>query len=95
MIFSFSYIGYKTQEYKLNLRKNINKNIAFDIESFTVGEIQVRGKANIVNKTQTSMIEVPIEQIKTIPALLGEVDIIKLFSYYQGYSQVKEHLVFM
>ena len=43
-------IGYKTQEYKLNLERNINKNINFDIESFTVGEIQVRGKANIVNK---------------------------------------------
>ena len=81
---SFSYIGYKTQEYKLNLERNISKNISFDIESFTVGEIQVRGKANIVNKTQTSMIEVPIEQIKTIPALLGEVDIIKAIQLLPG-----------
>ena len=81
---SFSYIGYKTQEYKLNLERNISKNINFDIESFTVGEIQVRGKANIVNKTQTSMIEIPIEQIKTIPALLGEVDIIKAIQLLPG-----------
>ena len=81
---SFSYIGYKTQEYKLNLERNISKNISFDIESFTVGEIQVRGKANIINKTQTSMIEVPIEQIKTIPALLGEVDIIKAIQLLPG-----------
>ena len=41
-------------------------------------------KANIVNKTQTSMIEVPIEQIKTIPALLGEVDIIKAIQLLPG-----------
>ena len=81
---SFSYIGYKTQDYKLNLDRDINKNISFDVESFTVGEIQVRGKANIVNKTQTSMIEVPIEQIKTIPALLGEVDIIKSIQLLPG-----------
>ena len=81
---SFSYIGYKTQSYKLNLNQNITKNISFDIESFTVGEIQVRGEANIINKTQTSLIEVPIEQIKTIPALLGEVDIIKAIQLLPG-----------
>ena len=81
---SFSYIGYKTQEFILNLDKDITKNISFNLESFTVGEIQVKGKANIVNKTQTSMIEVPIEQIKTIPALLGEVDIIKAIQLLPG-----------
>ena len=81
---SFSYIGYKTQDYKLNLDRNISKNISFDVESFTIGEIQVRGKANLVNNTQTSMIEIPIEQIKTIPALLGEVDIIKAIQLLPG-----------
>ena len=81
---SFSYIGYKTQVYNLNLEKDIQKNIAFDITSFSVGEVQVRAKANIVEKTETSVIEVPIEQIKTIPALLGEVDIIKAIQLLPG-----------
>lgn len=81
---SFSYIGYKSQVYNLNLEKDIQKNIAFDIASFSVGEIQVRAKANIVEKTETSVIEVPIEQIKTIPALLGEVDIIKAIQLLPG-----------
>ncbi|MDC1063189.1 TonB-dependent receptor [Flavobacteriales bacterium] len=81
---SFSYIGYKTQVHNLKLDKDIQKNIAFDITSFSVGEIQVRAKANIVEKTETSVIEVPIEQIKTIPALLGEVDIIKAIQLLPG-----------
>jgi len=81
---SFSYIGYKTQVHNLKLEKDIQKNIAFDITSFSVGEIQVRAKANIVEKTETSVIEVPIEQIKTIPALLGEVDIIKAIQLLPG-----------
>ena len=81
---SFSYIGYKTQVHNLNLDKDIQKNIAFDIASFSVGEVQVRAKANIVEKTETSVIEVPIEQIKTIPALLGEVDIIKAIQLLPG-----------
>ena len=81
---SFSYIGYKTQVHNLNLDKDIQKNIAFDITSFSVGEVQVRAKANIVEKTETSVIEIPIEQIKTIPALLGEVDIIKAIQLLPG-----------
>ena len=81
---SFSYIGYKTQVHNLNLDKDIQKNIAFDITSFSVGEVQVRAKANIVEKTETSVIDIPIEQIKTIPALLGEVDIIKAIQLLPG-----------
>ena len=81
---SFSYIGYKTQIHNLNLDKDIQKNIAFDITSFSVGEVQVRAKANIVEKTETSVIDIPIEQIKTIPALLGEVDIIKAIQLLPG-----------
>ena len=44
----------------------------------------IRDRANIVEKTETSVIEVPIEQIKTIPALLGEVDIIKAIQLLPG-----------
>ena len=81
---SFSYIGYNTQKFNIDLNKNIDKNVSFEIASFSVGEVQVRGKANIIKNTQTSVIEVPIEQIKTIPALLGEVDIIKAIQLLPG-----------
>ena len=81
---SFSYIGYENQIYNINLNKDIEKDIAFKISSFSVGEIQVRGKANIVKQTQSSVIEIPIEQIVSIPALLGEVDIIKAIQLLPG-----------
>jgi hypothetical protein len=81
---SFSYIGYETQIYNISLNKDLGKNIAFQISSFSVGEIQVQGKANIIKQTQSSVIEVPIEQIRTIPALLGEVDIIKAIQLLPG-----------
>ena len=81
---SFSYIGYETQIYNISLNKDLEKNIAFQISSFSVGEIQVQGKANIIKQTQSSVIEVPIQQIRTIPALLGEVDIIKAIQLLPG-----------
>jgi hypothetical protein len=81
---SFSYIGYETQIYNISLNKDLEKNIAFQISSFSVGEIQVQGKANIIKQTQSSVIEIPIQQIRTIPALLGEVDIIKAIQLLPG-----------
>ena len=52
--------------------------------SVNIQEVVVTGEKNIVEKTQTSMIEVPIEQIKTIPALLGEVDVLKAIQLLPG-----------
>ena len=49
-----------------------------------INEVKVIGKANIVEQTQTSVIEVPINQIKTIPALLGEVDVLKAIQLLPG-----------
>tara|TARA_B100000795_G_scaffold65807_2_gene44876 strand:+ start:37493 stop:39868 length:2376 start_codon:yes stop_codon:yes gene_type:complete len=81
---SFSFIGYKNQSFNLNLSQDQEKNVEFEVNSFSIGEIQVTGKANIIQKTQSSVIEVPLEQIRTIPALLGEVDIIKAIQLLPG-----------
>ena len=81
---SFTFIGYKTQEKKFNLKENINYDVEFELSAINIQEVVVSGEANIVEKTQTSMIEVPIEQIKTIPALLGEVDVLKAIQLLPG-----------
>ena len=81
---SYSFIGYQTQNLIVNLKQDIEENIEFEVNSFNISEVQVKGEANIVDKTQTSVIDIPIEQIKTIPALLGEVDIIKAIQLLPG-----------
>ena len=74
---SFTFIGYQSQVKSFNLNSAINHDVEFELSSVNIQEVVVTGEKNIVETTQTSMIEVPIEQIKTIPALLGEVDILK------------------
>jgi len=81
---SYSFIGYQTKNVTINLNQNIVKDIEFEVNSFSINEVQVKGEANIVDKTQASVIDIPIEQIKTIPALLGEVDIIKAIQLLPG-----------
>ena len=66
------------------MNKNIDLNIDLESSSVSINEIEVTGKANIVQKTQTSIIEVPIEQIKSIPALFGEVDVLKAVQLLPG-----------
>ena len=76
---SFSFIGYKTETKDFNLNSSVEYNVEFELSSVNMQEVVVTAKKNIVEQTQTSVIEIPIEQIKAIPAFLGEVDRIWLF----------------
>ena len=73
---SYSFIGYKNQDKNFQLTNSVRHDVEFELSSVNIQEVVVRANKSIVEQTQTSMIEVPIEQIKTIPALLGEVDVL-------------------
>jgi len=81
---SFTFIGYQNQVTNFNLNSAVIHDVEFELSSINIQEIVVTGEKNIVETTQTSMIEVPIEQIRTIPALLGEVDILKAIQLLPG-----------
>ena len=80
----YSFIGYKTENRNIQLNSSLNNDIEFSLSSVNIREVVVRADKSIVEKTQTSMIEVPIEQIKTIPAFLGEVDVLKAIQLLPG-----------
>ena len=80
----YSFIGYKTISKVLNLQENINYDVEFELSSVNIQEVKITGEANIVEKTQTSVIDIPIQQIKTIPALFGEVDVLKAIQLLPG-----------
>jgi len=81
---SYSFIGYKTENKNFKLNNSMKYDIEFQLSSINIKEVVVTGDKNIVEKTQTSVIEIPIEQIKTIPALLGEVDVLKAIQLLPG-----------
>ncbi len=58
---SYSFIGYKNEVKNFNLVNNIQHDVEFQLSSVDIQEVIVTGEANIVEKTQTSMIEVPIQ----------------------------------
>ena len=81
---SFKFIGYETITKEFNLNKDIEFNAEFKLSSIVTDEVTVTGKANVVQRTETSVIEIPIQQIKSIPALMGEVDVLKAVQLLPG-----------
>ena len=81
---NYTFLGYKTEKKQIKLDKNIDLNIDLVTSSYSIEEVEVKGSSNIVQKTQASVIEVPIEQIKSIPALFGEVDVLKAIQLLPG-----------
>ncbi|MDQ3190128.1 MAG: TonB-dependent receptor [Bacteroidota bacterium] len=79
------YIGYKSQIVKLLPGKDIQLNFklspSIDLNAFELVEERT---VKIEENSQMSVIEIPISQIKSIPALLGEVDVLKSLQLLPG-----------
>ena len=82
---TFSYIGYASQTIGIYLDKDVSLNIKLSesVELETV-EIVATNSQKIEERTEMSVIDVPIAQIKKIPALLGEVDVLKTLQLLPG-----------
>jgi hypothetical protein len=80
-----SYVGYEQQTIKLFLLKDTTINISLAAGS-NLQEVVITGTAEdqIQESSRMSTIDVPIEQIKAMPALLGEVDVLKVLQLLPG-----------
>lgn len=90
--FICSYIGYQTKIIEISL--NTNKQFNFELmpKTTTSEAIIISGKrrdANVKN-AQMGKIDLSIEQIKTIPAFLGEIDVLKTIQLLPGVRNAGE-----
>lgn len=84
---SVSYVGYKPLLYKFFLNKNTLLNQSLE-ESSVLKEVEIVTERyeRIEERAQISRIDVPIEQIKNVPALLGEKDVLRALQLLPGVS---------
>ncbi len=81
----FSYIGYQTESMPLYLDKDMVINIKLSAEvALQEVEIIAEKYERIEESTQMSTVDIPIAQIKQIPALMGEVDVLKALQLLPG-----------
>lgn len=77
------YVGFSPMEKTINLTEN--QTINFSLKSETqLEEVVVTAKEEIEEVPQMSSIDVPIEQIKSMPVLLGEADVLKSLQLLPG-----------
>lgn len=81
----YSYVGFGTQQRAFRLAKDTVINIRLT-ESIELKEVTVVGSRRElgVQGSQMSAIEVPVSQIKSIPTLFGETDVLKALQLLPG-----------
>ncbi|WP_308709888.1 TonB-dependent receptor [Marinoscillum pacificum] len=84
-----SFVGYQIQTETIQLNKDIKLN--FDLPSGeTLEEVVITAEEQIEQSPQMSTIDVPIEQIKALPVLMGESDILKTLQLLPGIQSGSE-----
>ena len=82
---SYSYVGYSSQKQIIRLLKDTVINVRLK-ESTELEEVVVIGnqKELGVHGSQMSAIEIPISQIKSVPSMFGETDVLKALQLLPG-----------
>lgn len=86
-----SFLGYNDYSKSINFNKDIKLNINLKIQGLVTEEVEIkaRRKQNI-ESTQMGIVKLPVSQIKELPALMGEVDIVKTIQLLPGVQAAGE-----
>lgn len=84
--------GYADNIQEINLNKDISLDISMENEAIQIEEFVIEGEAEDKNveSTEMSVEELDMETIKKIPAVMGEVDVIKTLTLLPGVQSAGE-----
>jgi hypothetical protein len=88
----YSYIGYVAQEREVQLDKSLTIDISLQPEQKELGEVVISGKRTDENvrAPEMSIVKMDIKTIRKVPALLGEIDLIKVLQLLPGVQTTSE-----
>ena len=85
-----AYSGYQSVNIAFTLRQDTTFSIPLEYYAVDEVEIIAENVERIEERTEMSTITIPIDQIKRLPALLGEVDVIKAIQLLPGVQSGSE-----
>lgn len=87
----FQLVGYSTQTKQIKLEGPVKMDI-YLVNSAITAEVVISAEAQekISEDSRMSTIEIPVEQIKSIPALFGEKDVLKVIQLMPGVQKGSE-----
>jgi len=86
-----AFIGFVSQKTKVSLHSNQTINIEL-VNNNELKEVEIVGqKTEVISQdVQMSKIDIPVEKVKDIPALLGEKDVLKVLQLLPGVQKGNE-----
>ncbi|HAD15172.1 MAG TPA: hypothetical protein DCF33_22330 [Saprospirales bacterium] len=86
-LIAITYIGYKPTGFRLLLNSNVEQNVGM-ADNSTLKEVEVVAQRyeRVEERAQMGRIDIPIQQIKNVPAFLGEKDVLKALQLLPGVS---------
>ncbi|MEL6274286.1 MAG: TonB-dependent receptor [Bacteroidota bacterium] len=87
----YSYLGYSEQQFPLDLKADLEQNVMLTAGT-TLTEVVVTSEEEDENVQDTEMgtVDVTTEQIKKLPAIFGEVDVLKTLQLLPGVQSAGE-----
>jgi hypothetical protein len=86
----FSFVGLQSSTWKIRLIEDGYEEFQLFEESHNIEEVTVIGKEADLPRSQMSMVQMSAVEIKKLPALMGEVDILKGMTMLPGVQTVGE-----
>ncbi len=89
---SFSFVGYEKTDRRVRLTKNIELNIFLKtVNQLEEVVVSARRQEDYVSRSvQMSKIEIPISQLKKVPAFFGEKDVLRVLQLMPGVQKGTE-----
>jgi hypothetical protein len=91
-ILLFSFLGYEAKALALTLNENISQNLELSPRTYQAKEVVITDKRKDANVKSTDMgrVELSSVQVKKLPALMGEVDVLKALQLMPGVQAAGE-----
>ncbi len=86
-LITITYIGCKPEAFTVLLQKNVVQNVGMQ-EKSVLKEVEIVAQRyeRVEERVQMGRIDIPIQQIKNVPAFLGEKDVLKALQLLPGVS---------
>jgi hypothetical protein len=86
----FSFMGFQSTSFKIRLIEDGFEDFELFEESHNIGEVTVLGEDSDLPRSQMSMVQMSSKELKQLPALMGEVDVLKGLTMLAGVQTVSE-----
>ncbi len=85
-----SYVGFESANIKIRLIEDGTAEFELYEESHSIGEVTVMGAESDLPRAQMSMVQLSSRELEQLPALMGEVDVLKGLTLLAGVQTASE-----